>query len=124
MSFCNKLISSNVEYGAASAAMASAPCCLLMFCKPRATYSNAVCQSVVCHLPPCFNIGAVKRSELFKPSYEKRSRSDNQHSLTASFSKGTTRITVEPFTCTTKFAPRLSCGLTDLRRESSHVRAL
>ena len=27
-------------------------------------------------------------------------------------------------TCTTKLAPVESCGLTDLRRESSHVRAL
>ena len=34
------------------------------------------------------------------PSYEKRSRSDSQHSLTASFSSGSTRITRSFLTCT------------------------
>ncbi len=58
------------------------------------------------------------------PSYEKRSLSEIQHSLIASFSNGRTRITRLFFTCTTRLAPTESCGLTDLRRDSSHVRAL
>ena len=49
--------------------------------------------------------------------------SDSQHSLTASFSSGSTRITRSCLTCTTRLEPRPQCGLTDLRRVSSQVRA-
>lgn len=92
--------------------------------RPFATYSSAVCQSVSIHWPPCFSIGFVRRSVLLSASYEKRSLSEIQHSLIASFSNGSTRITRLFFTCTTRFAPTESCGLTDLRRDSSQVRAL
>jgi hypothetical protein len=61
---------------------------------------------------------------LFSASYEKRSRSAIQHSLTASFSSGTTRMTLCALTCTIRLAPVLSCGLMLLRRDSSQVRAL
>ena len=60
----------------------------------RATRSRArSVQSTLFHSPPCLIIGAVSRSGEFKASYEKRSRSAIQHSLTSSFSSGTTRIT-------------------------------
>ncbi len=49
--------------------------------------------------------------------------SDSQHSLTSSFSKGSTRLTTSCLVWTIRLAPRESCGLTDLRRESSQVRA-
>ena len=88
------------------------------------TYSSAVVQSVACHSPFCLTIGCVSRSSLFTDSYEKRSRSAIQHSLTSSFSSGTTRITRFDLTWTIRLAPVLSCGLTLLRRESSQVRAL
>src|SRR6266700_2361887 len=58
----------------------------------------------------------VRRSSEFSPSYENRSLSESQHSLIASFSSGTTRITRSPLTWTTRLLPRLSWGLTDLRR--------
>src|SRR3569832_1120741 len=91
-----------------------------MFFRPFATYSSAVCQSTVFHSPPCLSIGAVRRLSSFSASYEKRSRSASQHSLTSSFSNGSTRRTLLFLTCTMKFAPVLSYGLTDLRRDSSH----
>ncbi|MNQ81684.1 hypothetical protein D3C85_967160 [compost metagenome] len=122
--FCSRTSSSTVECGVASAAMASAPCSCLMFFRPCATYSSAVCQSTSFHSLPCFSIGEVRRSALSSASYEKRSLSEIQHSLTASFSSGSTRLTLPAFTCTIRFEPRPSCGLTDLRRDSSHVRAL
>src|SRR3990167_8841273 len=104
--------------------MEAAPWLALISSKPLATYSNAVCQSTFVHFPPCFSMGVVKRSSLFSASYEKRSRSAIQHSLMSSFSKGTTRITLLPLTCTIKLEPVESWGLTDLRRDNSHVRAL
>jgi hypothetical protein len=87
-------------------------------------YSSAVCQSVSCHWPPCLISGAVRRSALSSASYEKRSLSEIQHSLIASFSSGSTRMTLPPLTWTIRFEPSESCGLTDLRRDSSQVRAL
>ena len=90
---------------------------------PRATTSSAVGQSTAFHSPPCLTIGVVSRSGELSDSYEKRSLSEIQHSLTASFSSGSTRITRSPFTCTTRLLPSESCGATDLRRASSHVRA-
>ena len=75
------------------------------------------------HSPPCLIIGAVSRSALPSASYEKRSLSEIQHSLTASFSSGSTRMTRPFFTCTMRLLPSASCGDTDLRRESSQVRA-
>ncbi|MNV60462.1 hypothetical protein D3C71_1529240 [compost metagenome] len=74
--------------------MLLAPWSFLMFFKPLATYSSAVCQSTCLHTPPCLSIGWVRRSSLLSDSYEKRSRSAIQHSLTASFSNGTTRMTL------------------------------
>ena len=68
--------------------------------------------------------GCTSRVSEFKASYEKRSLSEIQHSLIASFSSGSTRSTRLPLTCTIRFEPRLSCGLTDLRRVSSQVRAV
>jgi hypothetical protein len=90
---------------------------------PAATASIASRQSTSCQRPSRFSIGAVRRSGELSASYEKRSRSDSQHSLTASFSSGSTRMTRFWITCTTRFAPTPSCGETDLRRPSSQVRA-
>ncbi len=116
--------SSSVLCGLTSAPMDEAPCSAWICLKPLATYSSAVCQSTACHWPPCLIIGCVRRSSPFSASYEKRSRSAIQHSLTSSFSSGTTRITWLLLTWTIRLAPVESCGLTDLRRDSSQVRAL
>ena len=48
--------------GLTSAPMLCAPCSALICFRPLATYSSAVCQSTVCHSPPCLIIGAVRRS--------------------------------------------------------------
>ncbi len=50
--------------------------------------------------------------------------SDSQHSLIASLSRGSTRITRFCLTCTVRFDPRPQCGLTDGLRVSSHARAV
>ena len=93
--------------------------------RPWATAWSASAQEASCHLPSApLIMGADRRSSLFRPSYEKRSRSLIQHSLTASSSNGTTRMTRSPLTWMTRLAPRLSCGLTERRRASSQVRAL
>jgi hypothetical protein len=76
------------------------------------------------HAPPWRIIGVVRRSAPLKASYENRSRSASQHSLTSSFSSGTTRITCAPLTWTIRLAPVESCGLTLFLRDSSQVRAL
>ncbi len=116
-------ISSSVECGDTSAPTAVGPCRWTTSARPFATYSSAVGQSTVFHSPPCFSIGCVRRSGVLSASYEKRSLSEIQHSLTASFSRGSTRITRSFLTCTTRLLPRPSCGDTLLRRASSHVRA-
>ena len=104
--------------------MLLAPWSTEIWVSPRLTYSSAVDQSTDFQAPPCLSIGAVSRSIPLSASYEKRSRSAIQHSLTSSFSSGTTRNTALFFTCTMRFEPVLSWGLTLLRRESSQVRAL
>jgi hypothetical protein len=116
--------SSTVDVGWAIAPMCEVPNSAFTRFKPSATYCKAVGQSTTRHASPWRICGCVKRRSLLKASYEKRSRSAIQHSLTASFSIGTTRSTWLPLTCTIKLAPTLSCGLTLLRRESSQVRAL
>ena len=80
--------------------------------------------TTVFHSPPWRIIGTVSRSAVLSASYEKRSRSASQHSLTSSFSSGRTRTTCAPLTWTIRLAPVESCGLTPLRRESSQARAL
>ena len=81
-------------------------------------------QSVSSHWPFFLTIGFVRRASEFRASYEKRSLSESQHSLMASFSSGRTRITLFCLTWTTRLEPRPSCGDTDLRRDSSQVLAL
>ena len=117
------VISSSVECGDTSAPSAMPPSLPAMSCSACATKSSAVFQSTVIHSPPCLIIGAVNRSALASASYENRSLSEIQHSLIASFSSGSTRMTWSFFTCTMRLLPSASCGDTDLRRESSHVRA-
>ncbi len=122
-SLAASVISSSVECGDTSAPSAAPPCFAVTSRSPWATKSSAVFQSTVIHSPPCLIIGAVRRSSLPSASYEKRSLSEIQHSLTASFSSGSTRMTWSFITCTMRLLPSASCGDTDLRRESSHVRA-
>jgi hypothetical protein len=110
--------SSSVECG-----VARMPTSLAGLLQSRGTASIASRQSTSCQRPSRLTIGAVRRSGEFSASYEKRSRSASQHSLTASFSSGSTRMTRFWITCTTRFAPTPSCGETDLRRPSSQVRA-
>ena len=117
------VISSSVECGDTSAPTEAAPCLSTTSETPLATNSSAVCQSTFLHSPFCFTIGETRRSSLFSASYEKRSRSAIQHSLTGSFSSGSTRSTRLFFTCTIRLLPRLSCGDTLLRRDSSQLRA-
>ena len=123
-SCASRCSSSTVLCSEPSAAMDAPPFSVLICFRPLATYSSAVVQSTGFHSPPCLSIGVVRRSSLFSASYEKRSRSAIQHSLTASFSSGTTRSTSLFLTWTIRLAPVESCGLTLLRRDSSQVRAL
>jgi len=80
-------------------------------------------QSTSRQCPASFSIaaGAAPRVEAL---VEKRSRSESQHSFSSSFSSGSTRITRFCLTCTMRFEPRLSCGLTDFRPRSSQFRAV
>ncbi len=78
------------------------------------------------HSPPCLSIGrgqalgAVQR--LVGEAVACR---QIQHSLTASFSSGSTRMTLLLLTWTIRFAPRRVVRAdADLRRDSSQVRAL
>ena len=117
--------SSSVAYSEANAPIWPAPKLSRTRDRPWATAWSASAQEASCHLPSApLIMGADRRSSLFRPSYEKRSRSLIQHSLTASSSNGTTRMTRSPLTWMTRLAPRLSCGLTERRRASSQVRAL
>ena len=116
--------SSSVECGDTSAPTAPAPCFATTSDRPFATYSSAVCQSTVFHSPPRLSIGDERRSSELSASYEKRSLSESQHSLIASFSNGSTRITRSALTCTIRLLPSASCGDTLRRRVSSHGRAV
>ena len=124
MNLFSRNSSSSVWCADANAPIESAPCSNLISLRPCATNSSACCHSTSIHCPPCLIIGRVSRSSEFKPSYEKRSLSDNQHSLMPSFSSGKTRITRSCFTCTTMLDPKPSCGATDLRRDNSQLRAV
>ena len=108
--FCSSDNSSSVEYGA-PASDASAPCSADIAQAVRHIFQRL--PSTSCHLPSCLRrLGQA--FALFRLLGEV-SLSDSQHSLTSLFSSGSTRITLPDLTCTTRLAPRPSCGLTDLR---------
>ena len=88
------------------------------------TIDRAVSQSDSFHWPFSLIIGTCKRSSLFKPSYEKRSLSEIQHSLIDSSSRGSILITLFCLICASSGEPKLSwCAKVGLLI-SSHVRAL
>ena len=97
--------SSSVECGDTSAPSARAPCLATMSVRPCATNSSAVCQSTTFQSPPCFTIGAVRRSSELSALVGEAVLVGSQHSLMASFSSGSTRITRFAFHLHTRLLP-------------------